>query len=931
MQTFLAQAAQKIVAEHPNDLQNVLVLLPNKRGELFLKRAISSQISGPVLAPAMQTIEEFVQEASGFQKQSQLQLLMTLFTVYTETVNAAETFDNFIKWGNMLLHDFNEIDRHMVDAHQLFNNLLDAKVIESWGVEPGNETELMANFLAFWKSLKPLYNAYNKVLDSQQISYQGKAYRKVADDLSRVDALLSGHFSGIYLLGFNALNKAEENIFQHLISAHGAQVLWDADSFYMHDPLHEAGDFLRKYKQQWRSLAGKEFLWQGDAISTLPKKVQIISAPGSLGMAAVAGRILNQLPAEEQVGTGVVLADESMLLPMLDAVPAAYNAINVTMGLPLKHAPLAHDVMAILRLHEQAERTAASGNSYSFHHRPFLAVIESALFKQEAKLASNKIIQRLTSANSVFLSPKSAREILKSNGVESEFWQSVFEKPESALKLIAVLDRVILNYAAATENENPINRQSAFTLHQMHQQLLELLSPLKTPLENRTLLRLYQSMLSEQQIDFYGEPLAGLQIMGMLETRTLDFKRVIITSMNEGILPAGKSQNSFIPYDLKGHFEMPTHQEKDAVYAYHFYRLLQRAEEVWLIYDSDMKGVGAKEKSRFILQIENEFNALPNVTLLPTQHYAAHVKKESLIGVPQYQKDESVLLRLWELAEKGFSPSALGAYLADPAQFYVERLLRVNDPDEIAETIGHDVLGNVVHTALETLYTPFVKAVLSLNDLKSIATKIEEAVLFQLAEHYKGSTAHGRNLLIKNVAIHMVKKVVEQDVLRVKALQAEGNVLTILALEQELSVSCEIEGLEKPIHFRGFADRIDREANTIYILDYKTGFIDKYELGCKDMDQIFDGEKKKGKAFQVLFYAWMFAKNQGLPAGGLEAGLFSTRLPSKGFDRLKIDKQQNLDQVILDEFENSLFALVQELFEATKSFAPRFITLDETN
>ncbi len=906
----------------------MLVLLPSKRGELFLKRALSTHLLQPRLAPAMQTIEEFVQDASGLQKQSNLQLLIALFTVYADKVNATETFDNFIKWGNMLLHDFNEIDRHLVDPYQLFNNLLDAKTIENWGVEPGQETELMANFLAFWKHLNPLYNAFNAALDAQNLSYQGKAYRKVADDLTRVDALLGDKYEGIYLLGFNALNKAEENIFQHMLEVHNAVALWDADAFYMNDPLHEAGDFLRKYKNKWRVFTKHPFQHISENIATQHKKIQVISAPAKLGMAVAACQVLNSLPPEDQLSTAVVLADEAMLLPMLDAVPEAYNAINVTMGLPLKHAPLAQDLGTILRMHEQAERTAASGNSYAFHHRTFLAVIESPLFKSVAGQAAGQITAQITNSNTVFISPKSAQAWLKSNNFLNDAWLYLFEKPENPLQLIKGLDDVLLAHVAETENLNPIYKQAAFTLHQVHGQLHDLLSPIKNPLEVRTLLRLYQSVLAEQQIDFYGEPLAGLQIMGMLETRTLDFKRVIITSLNEGILPAGKSQNSFIPHDLKVHFGLPTHHEKDAVYAYHFYRLLQRAEEIWLIYDSDMKGIGAKEKSRFILQIENEFNALPNITIYPTLHYTPQVKKESLITVPNYAKDEAVLERLWQMAEKGLSPSALSIFLNDPAQFYVERLLRVSDVEEIEETIGYDILGTVVHDSLEEIYTPFLQKVLPADALKTVAN-VDEIVYRKLEEHYKGNTAQGRNLLIKNVAVHMVKQVLAQDAQRIKQLHAENTMLTVLALEEELSCECHIAGLEKPVLFKGIADRIDREGNAIYILDYKTGFLTATEMSCPNgVEQLFE-PGKKNKAFQVMFYAWLYHKKHGMPAGGLQAGLFSTRSPSLGFTRLKLAKTTQFSADDLAHFEEKLFEMIKELFNTSKTFAPRFITLDE--
>ncbi len=930
METFLSQAAKKIVRLYPNDLQDVLVLLPSKRGELFLKRAISAHVQQPKLAPAMQTIEEFVQEASGYQKQSQLQLLITLYKVYKSNVKAEETFDGFLKWGNMLLHDFNEVDRHLVDAHQLFTNLLDAKTIENWGLEPGREaTELMGNFLGFWKNLLPLYMAFQAELKKQNTSYQGKAYRKVADDLSLLDTQFAGKYSGIFLLGFNALNKAEEQIFQHLISQYNAVALWDADALYLNDWQHEAGEFLRAYKSKWPVFTKHPFEWVFENFKNEDKQIFIKSAPTKLGMSAAAGQILNTLPVEDQISTAVVLADEAMLLPMLDAVPSQYSAINVTMGLPLKHAPLAQDVLAILHLHEQAERSAAGTSNYAFHHSTFLAVIESALFKSVAGKIGREVVANLTARNSVFISPKNIESLFISLGFNHKDWLALFAKPTSALQLIGFIDAVVLAQAEVEES-NPVQYQSAFALHQTHNQLQELLAPLNEQLENKTLLRLYQSILAEHQIDFYGEPLAGLQIMGMLETRTLDFKRVILTSLNEGILPAGKSQNSFIPYDLKRGFGLPTHQEKDAVYAYHFYRLLQRAEEIWLIYDSDMSGFGAKEKSRFILQVEHELAHLPKIKVHTETHYAPKVMSTSLLELPRFNKEGSVLTQLEKLAEKGFSPSALTVFLNDPSAFYIEKLLRVEDAEEIEESMGHDVLGKVVHDTLDALYKPFCKKVLLAEQVREKQKEVPQEVLTQISKHYQGNTNVGHNLLVKNVVLHMVEQVLKEDIKRIERLKNKNQRLTIELLEEVLHTTCSVPGISFKVNFKGIADRIERVGDTVYILDYKTGTIGDSDMSCPNgVVQMFE-PGKKNKAFQVMFYAWLYVKNYGFPAGGLSAGLFSTRRPSLGFTKLAQGKNRNITEEQISEFETELFNLVQELFDETKPFTQRLVNLEET-
>lgn len=899
--------------------------MPNKRGELFLKKAIGSITQKPLLAPQMQTVESFVQEAAGLNNQSQLQLAIHLFRIYREKINPEETFNNFLKWANTLLYDFNEIDRHLVDHHQLFTNLLDAKTIESWGVEPGSETALMSTFLSFWRDLKPLYEQFTAKLLEQGISYQGLAYRKVAEDVKQIDHYLNNRFDGIYLLGFNALNKAEEIIFQHLIGHHSAIALWDIDRFYLEDDLHEAGAFLRQYRKTWPAFANHPFEWVGDAMASSPKKVQVMSALSGQGLAKATGQLLQTLPDDEQTQTAVVLADEALLIPLLDHVPDTFESINVTMGFPVRHAPLAQDLLHLLKLHEQAERTAEN-SGYSYHHKRFLAVIESRLFRQFAGKAASTIVQQLVKQNQSFISPKSAQGLLASHLNEDSEWAKIMAKPERAVDVLSTLDSILLQYIQATENADKLERESAFALHQSHTQLLHLLAEAEEPIDMRTLVILYRNMMNDHQVDFYGEPLAGLQIMGMLETRTLDFKRVVITSLNEGVLPAGKSQNSFIPMDLKLHFGLPTHHEKDAVYAYHFYRLLQRAEEIFLLYDSDTQSLGTRERSRFIAQIEHEWANLPNVKVLPTKHLNPTVKKESLHQIPSYNKDQDVAIRLQQMAEKGLSPSALSAYINDPTLFFEERVMRVNDPDEIAETIGYDVLGTVVHDALEELYKPLVGKLLVANRFAEMFDQAEPMVRQKLVEHYRGNIDQGRNLLIKDVANHMVKIALESDRDRVTQLESKNETLVVRFLEHELQAEAAIPGISFPIKFRGIADRIDQIGDSIFVLDYKTGSMTKSDLKTVGVDHVFE-PGKKSKAFQVLFYAWLYEKNFGMPQGALKAGIFSTRSPGNGFMELEQNKSTLIEQETLREFETQLFNLVRELFEATQPFEPRFITL----
>lgn len=923
---FLQQVAARILADHPDDLHRVLIILPSKRGSLFLQQAFVAQLKRPTLAPAVQTVLGFLTENSGYALLSPLQLLIKLYTAYQGQTNSQDGFDSFLKWGQTLLADFNEVDLYMADAKQLYNNLLDAKKIESWGVTPGSEPELMSSFLRFWGDLHSVYTAFRQQLATENAAYQGMAFRHVAENLAALDAQLGSKYSGIYLVGFNALTEAEVRVFRHLIRFHKATTLWDADAYYLNDPDQEAGFFMRKYRESWSEFAGKPFQWVHENFTSTQKNIRAISAPTRQGATQAVGRVLQDLSPENPMQTAVVLADEGLLVSMLEAVPAHFEAINITMGLPLKQTVVAQDVLAILNMHQQAERTQQNGNGYAFHHRTFLAVISSLFFKKMAggQQVADAITKEVIEKNLVFISPKKAQTLLAAVGL-AETVKAIFCKPETAVALLQIIESALAAHAERFETDQ-LTRETAYALHTMLQQAAALLQSLNENIANSTLFRLYQNILNEQQIDFYGEPLAGLQIMGMLETRTLDFKNVIVVGMNEGVLPRGKTQNSFIPLDLKRGFGLPTFNEKDAVFAYHFYRLLQRAENIWLVYDTDSTGIGLREKSRYIHQLENELADLPNINMPPTQHISPSIGAESLVQPPEYQKDDQLILRLRAMAEKGFSPSALATYLKNPLTFYTERLLQIKDEEDVNESPGQDVLGTVVHESLETLYTPFVGQEVEAQTLANLLPKVHETALRITENHHRGNLAEGRNLLFTEVAEKMIKAVINTDIARLKAEEK----WTLYGLEKELSYTCFVPNVGFDVRFFGIADRVEQSEDNIYIADYKTGSVDSKELNAKDVAEIFSVSGKT-KAFQVLFYAWLFVKNFGMPAGQLEAGIFSTRKPSMGFMRIGINKESVITEEVLAEFETELFYLVGTLFNTEIPFSAHGqLTQEET-
>ena len=875
MQAFLGSVIEKLLDTHKDDLANLCIVLPSRRASLFFKTELARQLKSTVWLPRLFSIEDFITDLTGLQVMDDTRLLFEFYEIYRQIEEAeADSFEAFVKWAPLLLSDFNEIDRYLVDASHLFSYLSDAKKLEQWGLKHEKEASpFVLSYLRFWESIGTYYEAFAARLRKQKVVWQGLAYREAAENFEALFERWEHQHEvrKMVFVGFNALNKAEEQMVKILTKNKKAEVFCDADAWYLENDTHEAGFFFRAYlKKGLYSI--RDFYWKYRYLQEAEREIHSIGVSGRVGQAQLTGAILAglQSPGAGPEHTAVVLADETVLVPTLNALPQSIEKLNITMGFPLRNTPPANLFEDLLLLHQNAaNRSQNSENptTCKFYHKDLIRVFEhpwlkNALSGPQGFPHADKVIEEMRNRNSVFMRPEDLRALLGEvlggkaaiQFLFSDWKNHAGEALAYILRLIELLkDRLVKN---EKQQQASIELEYLFHFARLFHVIKSLLDQYSFVSDIKTLHILFKQLLQSEKLAFYGEPLSGLQVMGMLETRALDFENLIITSVNEGFLPAGKSVNSLIPFDIRKEVGLPTYQEKDALYAYHFYRLLQRAKKVYLIHNTQTDSFGSGEQSRFVTQLEHELAAPHSQTRFYKNLWTVPPQAIENPAGTSVEKTPAVMERLQEMAAKGFSPSSLISYINNPLEFYYQKVLYLDEQEEVEEIIGADTLGKVVHRTLEVLYTPFIGKVLSEDALGSMAKDVEKVLVESFEEEYEnGRLDTGKNVLIFAVAKRFVNNFLQKEQEQLKQLKE----LKILGLEELLEATVMSELFDFPIHLKGIADRIDLADGELRIIDYKTGFVNQKDLNVNDMEELTHS-LERNKAFQLLMYAWMYTQ-----------------------------------------------------------------------
>lgn len=911
--TFLDKIAATIIDDYQQNLSDLIVVLPNKRAKVFLVEALKNKVENTIFSPQIISIEEFVQDVAGIRSIDSIELLFEFYEVYLSVTDKQnqQTFELFANWAKTLLQDFNEIDRYLLDPKYVLSYLKDIEDIKKWGIEVEDKTTLLENYIDFWKLLPNYYESLYTHLLHKGIGYQGLIYRQAVENLN--------HFSNsigdnqFLFAGFNALNASEEKIVQHLIASESAKIYWDADAVFLNDPFHDAGLFVRRFKAGWKHYKNNPFEWIVNDFSQ-SKNIKIIGTPKTIGQAKITGSIIEGLIEQDNVSlnkTAIVLGEENLLVPLLYALPSTVGALNITMGYSGKNNPAQILIAKLFKMHTNA--LARKGDSYVFYYKDVLDILTHPLVEPYAK--TSRLVGIINQNNYTFITHK---KVLELNDNPGGLFLLLFQKWENgSVAVLEALSNLLLIVKSNLNNDNEeekIAKAFVYSIFKVINKLINYYSQHHHIDKIDTLYAIYKQIIDLAEVSFEGEPLNGLQIMGVLESRVLDFETVIVTSMNEGKFPAGKSMNSFIPYDVKRELGLPTFKEKDAIYTYHFYHLLQRAKNIYLLYNTESEGLDGGEKSRFITQLEVEKQ--PNHTIV-------HEIRNSEVPLIAYEpiiipKSESVMSRLREIAAKGFSPSALTSYIRNPIQFYYQKILRISEVEEVEENIALNTLGTIIHGTLEALYLPLIGKFISVEDIRNCIKLIDEEVLKQFKLVYKeGEIKKGRNLLAFEVAKRNVF-----NFLRLELLDIEnGDAIKIIALEKTYDRELVHPSLPFPILIKGNVDRIEYRNGKIRIIDYKTGKVEARDVTLKQWKKL-TSDIKNDKIIQVLAYAFMYAPH--LEAQEMEVGIISFKNLKAGFMpfNFKMDKEEIsiVNEQISGNYIEELVLLLHEILDVTIPF-----------
>jgi len=912
MDTFLNKIAKELISHFGNTLVDVTVVLPNRRSKVFLINEIEQHLSETIFAPSICSIQELTERISGIRSLDTVEQLFEFYKVYSEVADQSEkqSFEQFAPWAKMLLKDFSEIDAYLLEPNKILQYLKDIKDIEHWSLSD-KKTKIIEKHLQFWSLLPTFYNALYEYLIQKKAGYQGLIYR---ESVKHINAFSQSNNKEFFVfVGFNALMPSEEKIIKYLLAENQAKIFWDIDEFFLENPHNQAGKFIRKYKRNWSYYHTNPFEWIFDEFSK-EKNIQIIGTTKSVGQAKVVGEILEKQlhkNPDSLSKTALVLSEKSLLIPVLYALPKNVETLNITLEYSARNNPIQFLINRLFRMHTYAK--SRKGAAYTFYYKDVLEVLSNPFV--EPFINSNKVVEIIKTNNFTFLTHQKLYEL---NPNQNAFFDLIFDKwnddVPTILNIISELLIQIKNNLNKKSVADRVTLAFVFEIHKIINQLKNYftLAPNVGNIEN--LYSIYKQVIDSAEVSFEGEPLSGLQIMGILESRTLDFENVIFTSVNEGKIPFGKSQNSFIPYDVKREFNLPTYSDRDAIYTYHFYRLLSRAKNIYLVYNTEDDGLDGGEKSRFITQLKIEKQANHTLTEATYNAKLPNVAYRLL----KIEKSDQVMQRLKEISENGFSPSSLSAYIRNPIDFYYQRILKINENKEVEETIEANTLGNVIHSTLEVLYKPHINRVLTVFEVEQMEKQVEAVIKEKFKEQFKeGDISRGKNLL----ALESAKRSVLIFLQNEKENISKGDEVIILALEQNFYHFIEDQRLPFPVKISGNIDRIEKRNGIIRIIDYKTGKVEASDLVLSNWDD-FLGNEKKNKIIQLLCYVFMYEKEGGgLP---IETGIISFKNLKKGFlpfgFKEEKETQRFITPEIIENFREETTRLLLEILDENLPF-----------
>lgn len=930
MQPFLQLVAHDLYTKIGNDLSRTVLVFPNKRANLFFNEYLAEESDQPIWSPAAMSISDLLQKLSVQKAGDPIRLVCELYKVFKEETGSRETLDDFYFWGELLISDFDDVDKNMVDADKLFSNLQDLKNLmddyefldeeqeeairqffQNFSIE--RRTELKEKFISLWDKLGIIYHRYRENLAELGIAYEGMLYRNVIEQLD-TDRL---KYDKYVFVGFNVLNKVEKEFFQKLQKAGKAMFYWDYDLFYTQRiSKHEAGEFIKRNLIDFPNELPESYF----DIFRKPKKIRYISASTENAQARFLFSQTAQMGSEKE--NAIVLCNEALLLPVLHSIPQDVQNVNITMGFPLAQTPVYSFINATMELQTNGYRP----DTGRFTYEAVSKILKHPYTRQLSDHAT-RLERELTKTNRFYPLPSELKK--------DDFLTILFTPQSNIRELCDYLLRLIKSISILYRKEgeyddifNQLYRESIFQSHLKINRLYSLIESGELSVRTDTLKRLITKVLTASNIPFHGEPAIGLQIMGVLETRNLDFRNLIMLSLNEGQLPKAGGESSFIPYNLRKAFGMTTIEHKNAVYAYYFYRLIQRAENITLLYNTSSDGLNRGEESRFMLQLLVE-----GPHEITREYLEAGQSPQNTLEI-QIEKTPEILRRLYRAYDTAqpesviLSPSALNTYLDCRLRFYYRYVAGLKTPDEVSAEIDSALFGTIFHLSAQLAYTDLTAngKMIQREDLERLLRDeiklqgyVDQAFkqeLFKVAPEEKPEY-NGVQLINSKVIVSYLKQLLRNDL--------QYTPFEMVAMEKKVSEKITIQTALGPLTLRlgGTIDRMDAKEGTLRIVDYKTGGSPKIPA---NIEQLFTpSETRPNYIFQTFLYAAIMSRKQPLMVA--PALLYIHRAASESYSPViemgeprKPKIPVNNFAFFEDEFRERLQALLEEIFDEKEPF-----------
>lgn len=927
---FLKDLAIQCMDEYNDRLDQLTLVFPNRRAGLFFGQYLSELLERPAWLPQIITLEELMTQMSEFELVDDIKATFMLYAAYRHIVKQPESFDKFYYWGQMIFQDFNDVDNYLVDPEHIFQVITtqkeldesffylseeDQKIIKSfWSGFVPKASKNQHSFLTTWKILNPLYHKFRSDLNGLGVAYKGMIYRNVVE--LQEEALADLLPKQVWFAGFNALNRAEEALIKKCLELCECKVFWDADDHYLDNPDQESGHFLRGYKSD--SVLGGTFSESAQKrLNDDTRKITVTAVALEEGQVkTLAGELakLREGSALQLQRTAVVLPDELLLTPLLNSIPAEIQKINVTMGLPLRASPYFGLFELLIRLHT---RVRSSANDQQFWYGPeVLTVLNQPVIQRYFTSEASRLKTYISEHNRVYIS---GEEISNEADTLAGFFQF---KPDVKGLLSHFLE---LSEGFVSEQITSVDRATIYELQLVFKRLLQEVREYNLNINLDAFARIWRQMGMSVRVPFTGEPLAGLQIMGVLETRNLDFDRVFVLSMNEGKWPNSSTTSSFIPFNIRKVFDLPVVEHQDALQAYLFYRLLHRAKEMHVFYNNVSEFNHNGELSRFVKQVEFE-------TDIQVQHRTlVNPVGSGSRNTITVDKDALIMekLRKYVVTSAGdhsrLSPSALNTYLDCRLKFYFSQVESLSEETGLSEDLDPALFGNLLHMAMEHLYTTYLQDrsnnSLEKEDFSNLKGLVESSIEAAFLEYKLDvDMPDGQTIIAKRV----IQKYVEA-ILRHDEIHAPFEIVGLEAGQRDgfyIDLPITIENTMEKVGLKGIIDRIDRKDNTIRVLDYKSG---RDQRKFSSLEGLFDRDNRdRNKAvMQVLYYSLLYQRRFEGQSETIVPGLYNSRdLFMKGFDtKISLGRKQIGDFGELREaFEEHLTALVQEIFDVQTPF-----------